>query len=215
MRQGIMFNGETPMMEGKWYNPHTGDSFTVRNTFFEDNQLVVQTMDGRMLEYNQLQHYIQSNGNDPAPMPQATPQTSNQLPPEISSLIEGDGMLDDETQLIFGKPTYSQGPDWQGPVKLGSNVYEPVTEPIAGLAGPMESTNNIIISKALSKLELPKLDANLDKNTMPENAIKMLHDIMDIPTEDIVEWYINHMDINNIYEAIRDQLKSYISEILL
>ena len=49
-----MFSGETPMMEGKWYNPHTGDSFTVRNTFFEDNQLVVQTMDGRLLEYNQL-----------------------------------------------------------------------------------------------------------------------------------------------------------------
>ena len=43
----------------------------------------------------------------------------------------------------------------------------------------------------------------------------MLHDIMDIPTEDIVEWYINHMDINKIYEAIRDQLKSHISEILL
>ena len=122
MRQGIMFSGETPMMEGKWYNPHTGDSFTVRNTFFEDNQLVVQTMDGRMLEYNQLQHYIQSNGSDPAPMPQTTHQTSNQLPLEISSLIEGDGMLDDETQLIFGKPTYSQGPDWQEPVDRKSVV---------------------------------------------------------------------------------------------
>ena len=210
MNQGIMFNGETPMMEGKWYNPHTGDSFVVRNTFFEDNQLVVQTMDGRMLEYNQLQHYVQSNGSDPAPTTQVNKQVSNnQLPPEISSLIEEGDMLAEDAALIAG---YSQGPNWQGPVKLGSNIYEPVTEPIAG---PMESTNNIIISKALSKLELPKLDVNLDKNTMPENAIRMLHDIMDIPTEDIVEWYINHMDINKIYETIRDQLKSYISEILL
>lgn len=205
MRQGIMFNGETPMMEGKWYNPHTGDSFTVRNTFFEDNQLVVQTMDGRMLEYNQLQHYIQSNGSDPTPTVQVNKQVpNNQLPPEISSLIEEGDMLAEDAALITG---YSQGPDWQEPVKLG-NIYETVT-------GPVESTNNIIISKALSKLELPKLDANLDKNTIPENAIRMLHDIMDIPTEDIVEWYINHMDINKIYEAIRDQLKSYISEILL
>jgi hypothetical protein len=203
MRQGIMFNGETPMMEGKWYNPHTGDSFTVRNTFFEDNQLVVQTMDGRMLEYNQLQHYIQSNGNDPAPMPQATPQTSNQLPPEISSLIEGDGMLDDETQLIFGKPTYSQGPDWQEPVRVMDTESKPV-----------ENTNIIIISKALSKLDLPKLNIELDETTIPENAIKMLHSIMDIPVEEIVEWYINNMDIGEIRKQISDQLNTHISEIL-
>lgn len=205
-QQGVMFSGESPIMEGKWYNPNTGDSFIVRNTFFEDNQLIVQTMDGRILEYNQLQHYVQSNGNDPMPVPQdksTVPTMNNQLPPEVTSLIEDDGMLADDAQLIMG---YSQGPDWQEPVKLG-NIYETVT-------GPTESTNNIIIGKALSKLELPKLDVNLDKNTIPENAIKMLHDIMDIPTEDIVEWYINHIDINKIHEAIRDQLKSHISEIL-
>lgn len=206
MNQGIMFNSETPMMEGKWYNPHTGDSFVVRNTFFEDNQLVVQTMDGRILEYNQLQHYVQSNGGDPTPTTQVNKQVSNnQLPPEISSLIEEGDLLAEDAALIAG---YSQGPDWQEPIKLSGNICKTVT-------GPVESTNNIIISKALSKLELPKLDANLDKNTIPENAIRMLHDIMDIPTEDIVEWYINHMDINKIYEAIRDQLKSHISEILL
>ena len=53
--QGINFNMEGPIMDGTWYNPNTGDSFTVRDSFFEDNQFMVSTMDGRVLNYNQIQ----------------------------------------------------------------------------------------------------------------------------------------------------------------
>ena len=61
MMNGMMFGGEGPVMQGTWYNPNTGDAFTVRDSFFEDNQYVVTTTDGRYLSYNQIQNYIQSD----------------------------------------------------------------------------------------------------------------------------------------------------------
>ena len=54
----LTFGMEGPIMDGTWYNTQTGDSFTVRNSFFEDNQYIVQTTDGRILRYDQIQNYI-------------------------------------------------------------------------------------------------------------------------------------------------------------
>ena len=43
IQPGMMFGGEGPVMQGTWYNPTTGDAFTVRDSFFEDNQYVITT----------------------------------------------------------------------------------------------------------------------------------------------------------------------------
>ena len=57
MINNISFNGEGPVMSGTWYNPKTGDSFTVEDSYFQDNQYLVKTTDGRMLDYNFIQNY--------------------------------------------------------------------------------------------------------------------------------------------------------------
>ena len=58
----MMTNGDGgPFMSGTWYNPNTGDSFTVRDTFFEDNNLIVMTTDGRRLNYDIVSRYIKSD----------------------------------------------------------------------------------------------------------------------------------------------------------
>ena len=36
----LMFTGDGPLMTGHWHNYKTGDSFTVADTFFQDNQYV-------------------------------------------------------------------------------------------------------------------------------------------------------------------------------
>ena len=54
---GINFSMDGPIMDGTWYNTTTGDSFTVRDTFFQDNQLMVATTDGRLMDYNMIQNY--------------------------------------------------------------------------------------------------------------------------------------------------------------
>ena len=197
MAQGVIFNNDTPLMEGNWYNPKTGDKFTVKNTFFEDNQLVVQTTDGRMLEYNQLQYYIQGDDKSFTNNP---PKQDPQLPSEVASLIEDndyDDMLNDDMRLIMSN---SNSQDSQFTT---DNIYKVKT---------VEDTNTVIINKALAKHELPRLNVSIDNSTFPEYNIKMLYDIMDIPVEDITNWYINSIDINEIKKQISKQIQAHISE---
>ena len=49
-----MIFGEGPILSGHWYNPSTGDSFTVKDTYFEDNNLYVITTDGRRMNYDMI-----------------------------------------------------------------------------------------------------------------------------------------------------------------
>ena len=65
--------GDGPMLDGTWYNPKTGDSFTVRDTFFEDNNLIVMTTDGRRLDYNIISKYIKSADGKVPMMQKPTP----------------------------------------------------------------------------------------------------------------------------------------------
>ena len=108
MNSGLTFGMEGPMMEGTWYNTNTGDSFTVRNSFFEDNQFIIQTTDGRVLGYNQIQDYIKSDKpiNVSKPSQQATT-----LPQEVAGLLENEsefsnyGILEDDMAMISGSST--------------------------------------------------------------------------------------------------------------
>lgn len=202
-QQGIMFNGETPMMSGTWYNPSTGDSFIVRNTFFEDNQLVVQTMDGRMLKYNQLQHYVQSDGSLPQQkvgQPQFTQGVA--LPPEVSSLIEEDGILADDLMMISGVETENK--------PLG-NLYVSHDGPTIPAMSDRE-VNDIIISKALDKYGELKVDLSLDKNSFPKETIKMLVDVMGIDPNNIAMWYIAHTELSTLHDKLRSYITEYINE---
>ena len=65
-----------------------------------------------------------------------------------------------------------------------------------------------IISRALSKKALPKIDFNIDEKSFPKKAIDMLIEIMGVTEEEIVEWYINKIDINIIREGIKDSLRN-------
>ena len=50
--------------------------------------------------------------------------------------------------------------------------------------------------------------ANIDEKSFPKKAIDMLIEIMGVTEEEIVEWYINKIDINIIREGIKDSLRN-------
>ena len=102
LRNGLTFGMEGPNMEGTWYNPQTGDSFTVRNSFFEDNQYIVQTTDGRILGYNQIQNYIKSDNPTEIQESSFKKQTT-ELPPEVADLVSDD-YNDEVAELLAAKP---------------------------------------------------------------------------------------------------------------
>ena len=190
MNNGIMFGAQGPMMTGTWYNPNTGDSFTVRDCFFENNQYVVSTTDGRVLSYDIIQHYVQSD--KPIEMSK-TPQQES-LPTEVTNILADDTFIDDD---IYG---ISQ------PLTLG-NINQPKTRQTN-----TSTTNEGIIEKALSKASKPQVVADVNWVDFPKKHIEMLKEIMGIDTKEIVEWYAQQLDTTEIAIAIHNSLVRYIND---
>jgi hypothetical protein len=180
----MTFGTEGPVMSGTWYHPTNGDKFTVADTFFEDNQLLVRTTDGRLLNYNIIQNYIQQSSAD------TSTQISSerpQLPREVMDLVEP---VQDKLYEPIG------------------NLYSNTQESVAIESKP---SNQPIVDKALSKTEIPELKIELVWTKYPEREIEMLKDIMDIPVDEIIQWYINKFDLNNIRQQISDSINKTLN----
>lgn len=198
MNNGIMFGTGGPMMSGTWYNPATGDSFTVRDSFFENNQYVVSTTDGRVLSYDMIQHYVQSD--KPIEMPK---KQQDILPDEVANLIaDDDTMVEAEDSGLF-VDTDIYGIPSPMPVSLG-NLNSPKSTPAI-------TTNEGIIAKALSKSSKPEVVADITWTDFPKKQIEMLSEIMEIDMKEIVEWYTSHLDTTEIAIAIHNSLVQYIN----
>lgn len=194
MNNGIMFGTSGPVMSGTWYNTSTGDSFTVRDCFFENNQYVISTTDGRMLGYDVIQNYVQSD----KPIDVIKKPQEDTLPDIVADLIadeshdENDLFIDND---IFGTPS------------LG-NLSAPISKPIIN-----EVPSNVgIIKKALDKASKPEVVADVVWRDFPKKQIEMLNEIMEIDTKEIVEWYASQLDTTQIAIAIHNSLISYLNE---
>lgn len=203
MNNGIMFGTGGPMMTGTWYNPTTGDSFTVRDSFFENNQYVVSTTDGRVLSYDMIQYYVQSD--KPFEMPKK--QQEDKLPDEVANLIADDTISEAENNELF----------------VDTDIYgmnNPLTPSLGNINKPLPynapvetpSFNVGIIKKALDKYTRPQVDCSVVWNNFPKKEIQMLNEIMEIDTKEIVEWYASQLDTTEIAIAIHNSIVSYIND---
>lgn len=204
LNNGLMFGMEGPNMEGTWYNPKTGDSFTVRNSFFQDNQYIVQTTDGRILDYNTLQSYIQSDRPIEMPKPQPKHET---LPAEVENLIEcpSDNMYDilpEDLNMING-----------GSKSLG-NLATPTNrtqgDPISSISYTQVDQNFTMIEKALAKKSMPDIQVSIDWKNFPQREMDMLIDIMDVNEDEIIDWYVRQIDTNYLAECLKEVIKDHI-----
>jgi hypothetical protein len=220
----MTFGSDGPLVQGTWVNPNTGDSFTVRDSFFEDNQYVVTTTDGRYIKYDQLQHYIQADKKAIEGIKQsiANKVKDEPLPTEIADLINDDYTDDslitpEDYNLIYGSPNY--GKTGREPISksLGNlndgirhiaPAYAHATAPVA-TALP-ENMNTAIIKKALNNTEQPKFKVVVDWDNYPVKQIEMLYDIMGISEEEILEWYLDNMQMDDVITAIKNGIKNRI-----
>lgn len=220
---GMMFGGEGPVMQGTWVNPQTGDAFTVRDSFFEDNQYVVTTTDGRYLNYNQLQNYIQTDMKLEDLKRMKTESTQNQvktgLPPEVADLIAEHGgdpyasmMTDDDLLIGSQTPTPQLGnlyrddlPVQRTPV---GNVYVDTVH--NNNTGKGQSMNEAIIEKALKNAEKPEFNVNVIWDNFPLKQIEMLKDIMEIPEDEIIDWYLDNIEMVEVVDALKTAIRSKI-----
>lgn len=192
----VIFNGEGPIMQGTWYNPTNGDSFTVADSFFQDNQYIVKTTDGRMLDYNFIQNYVKSD----APIQKQTksPAHNNELPTEVASLIEGnfDDIMTNDDMNMLNKPM--------------GNIYTPAAN-TTNMAF-QNNTNASIIEKALSKRDLPNVTTKILWKQFPQKEIDMLIDLMDVSLDEIIEWYVSRIDVDEIKRKLQIDIKMFVKD---
>jgi hypothetical protein len=197
---------EGPIMEGTWYNMQTGDSFTVQNSFFEDNEFIIQTTDGRILRYNQIQNYIKSDKPIEMPTKQITQQES--LPAEVAGLLDDnyqDMILPDDMAMISGAPTSL------GNLNSNNSNNSSIQNSGSPVTYATESNYNII-SKALSKRDLPDFQIEIDWKSCPLKEMNMLMDLMDVEESEIIEWYLSQVDVETTTYMIKEVLKDFISK---
>jgi len=121
----ISFDSGMPIIEGTWYNPKTGDSFTARDTFFEDNNLIVMTTDGRRMNYNSLQNYVKSDKPIKLDRPKPQPQAYQTKPIEPATF--DDNILDDDLKAIYGVSP------------VNNHAAQEMTSPIAPVSRQLEN----------------------------------------------------------------------------
>lgn len=208
MMPGISFNLDGPIMTGTWYNPKTGDKFTVRDTYFEDNNYMVITTDGRRMDYNMIQNYVKSDSPIPKmEQPKAAPQpvkigdiqeTSSSIIPQD---LSGDEFILEDDMLLLQTKTAPQK-EFVSSVPMTPNP----------LMIPAVSENYKIIEKAFSKVKAPKFDIVVKWTDFPKQEIEMLSSIMDVPMDEI-KAFIFEKYINDTYkEKMKDKLNILTNE---
>ena len=193
-----IFTNDGPMMTGTWYNPTNGDSFTVADSFFQDNQYIVKTTDGRLLDYNFIQHYIKSD----KPIPkQPTEQKKEKLPEEVANLlVNNDDILEEDLQLISNnnlgnlKDNQRNNPSQKTHTQPTTNV----------------STELVIVQKALSKTSEPLMNIDITWNNFPSKEIGLLTEVMDINVDDVISYYLSQIDMQGIYNNLATCLIEFI-----
>lgn len=176
------------IIDGTWYNPYTNDTFTVLDVYFQDNDLLIKTTDNRIINYAQMQHYVKST--EPIPQKKTNEQKTSLKPKNLHENITNN------------KIKITDMPDTIDINNISNN--------------PMDYSSNdlFIINKALNKYSLPKINITIeDDENFPKNQIMMLQDMMDININDIVKWYINQININDIKDIISEEIKNYIEKI--
>lgn len=202
-----MIFGEGPILSGNWYNPKTGDSFTVRDTYFEDNNFYVITTDGRRMDYNLMSQYLQSDKPIPK-MEELTPQTQ-QIPQEVLSQMESNGaddfMTDEDRALIMMAKGELQGSQ--------VNIQQPASihpKPVV-TQGQGEDEDSMLIRRILKRATLPSVDCRITWKNFPLKQFDML-DMMAVDIDKIADYYLSNINLEEIREIVKKGILEYIDK---
>ena len=208
---GIFLDNNVPMLEGTWYNPQTGDHFTVRDCFIEDNGIKVMTTDGRMLDYNIIQRYIKSDKPIPKMEPPKPPKKTTAPKKDLTEGLTQspvpesiDSFLTPEDAALLGTPL---------DVPTDDLLSKPLNTNNISVQPKVELKNADIIAKGLKKAEVPKIDVRLSWKNYPSKELDALTTIMDVPEEDIVEWMVSeYFKFDDLKLAIKEFLNNVMKD---
>ena len=197
----VMFDGGIPMLDGTWYNPKTGDSFTIRDTLFEDNNLVVLTTDGRRVPYSTMERYIKSDKPIPK-MPKVDPNITSKkkkMSERDEALAEPatwDDFILDEDRDVLGGDT--------NPLLKGLNDIpkKKKEEP--------KNVDDQILEKALKRWDDDiKVDVSI-KWGAKESTLNNLMDMFGFTEEDFAKYLLSKVKNIDLEEPMKEAIKKII-----
>lgn len=173
-----------------WWSRDGKDHFTIRDVYFNGQEIQIRTMDGRMLNGDIMQEYIQSD------TPVAQPTTQPQTHINKNLLLQG---LDEDNSDIFIEDT----------PKIGQNLNKPIPEAVS------ESENNIIIRRMLDKLGWPeyKIKFEFDIN---EDYVKKLVDmaeIMEVNLNEVCDYVMSKMETEDMIQKIKQSFQNSFTDV--
>ena len=226
---GIMMDG--PTIEGVWQNPKTGDFFTVRDSYMEDDDFIIIATDGRRFNYKMLNDYSQTNqkieelkhsrdmirrkreqdednevlkliGTDEEDI-LTKPLKRNTQP--TTQTPSGGMEMDDEINSLMG--------NYANPVKRPAGVRMPIGAPdydrsVAYKQPVLKDAD--IIGRALKRVKAPEIKLDLIFEKYPEKQLDMLVNLMGCEYEDIANWMYEEYFSMDLKSIIIDKIKEML-----
>ena len=196
---GVQFGMDGLSLDGTtWYNPKTNDVIKIKSNYFEDNVMMIQTGDGRRLSLDKLSDYVQWKGKGEPPRSQPVHESTTELPPEVTSILDNNDMLPEDVELAYGKGVETPRP----PLKLPDRH-----------SYTQNGSNYSIIDRALTKASKPDCTLGLKWNKFPCKEIDMLLTVMDISKDEIADYYMNNIreEFNTFIQDLKRQFIEYIN----
>ena len=208
-----MVLGDGPMISGNWFNPSTGDSFTVRDCFFEDNNPIIMTTDGRRLDYNMISQYTQTD--HPIPK-QNLQQKQASIPQSILSEVLPVQQQNNINQPISQPSALDTSLMTEEDLAMLNVPVNPVaTTQNNGIYNPNTTTtvdeDTLLVRRLLKRSVEPQIKCCITWDKFPSKQMEML-DMMGVDVEKISDYYISKIDLNTIREVIKENIVSYIEK---
>ena len=232
----VTFNMDGPNILGAWVNPKTGDAFVARDNFIQDNQFIIVTTDNRQLSLNFISDYVKLEKKPNETDEQAIANfkknfapkqnKATDIPDEIVKMLEppvqlsenkssdySDMMIPEDIE-VFNKSSNNGIPvpqDIHTVEKISTALPNPVSNILStDESKDMDSEDLLFIKRVLRTSDKPKISAGITWENYPVKKIDILTNVLGVDIDNIVDWFIKDISIDEIRNALKQSIIDYI-----
>lgn len=212
MNGSIMDLGpDTPQLEGTtWWKPDGTDHFTIRDILMAPEGFTIRTTDGRMINGDVMETYIQSE------VPINIPKQAPVHKVNIKELDEVSQVEEVEDKGNFGSLKYNHDVEFAEPPAQRHHMKDPINDPI-GDPDPTPRINSVeqaMIDRVLGRVNLDEL-VSVGINTIEsvENGVVTLCNTLNVPRKEI-NMYLTNRIKGKIASLVQQSVDDFLNTVV-